>query len=215
MIVVLLVVNHRLQRMRTPSPRPSPPIVPPVVEPSHAGPLIVFVTTCRGRTEHLKQTLPRNLGDNPSALSKFVVLDYSSQDDLLAYLKSAHARELASGKLVVYSYPGADRFHMSHAKNMAARCGILEGADILVTLDADNFTGLDFDQFVYDQFSCGSTIGPERDIFLCPNFPLIKSLPHGPLRPARGYAGRLAIRTQDFIKAGGYDEAFDTWRGED
>jgi hypothetical protein len=44
---------------------------------------------------------------------------------------------------------------------------------------------------------------------------LIQSLPHGPSRPQRGYAGRLAIRAQDFVKMGGYDETFSTWRGED
>jgi hypothetical protein len=55
----------------------------------------------------------------------------------------------------------------------------------------------------------------EPGYFLCPDHFGIKQIPHGPLRPLRGYAGRLAIRTQDFIKMGGYDETFDTWRGED
>jgi hypothetical protein len=52
-------------------------------------------------------------------------------------------------------------------------------------------------------------------MFLCPDFPLIHSLPHGPDRPQRGYAGRLAIRANDFIKLGGYHEVFSTWYGED
>jgi hypothetical protein len=35
------------------------------------------------------------------------------------------------------------------------------------------------------------------------------------LRLGRGFAGRLAIRANDFLKVGGYHECFETWRGED
>jgi hypothetical protein len=108
-------------------------------------PVIAMVTTCKGRTQHLERTLPQNLLDNSNYPNvKFIVLNYSSQDHLMAYLRDEHAEDIASGKLVVYTYPGADKFQMAHAKNMAHRLGILEGADILVNLDADNFTGPGF-----------------------------------------------------------------------
>ena len=166
--------------------------------------MIAFCTTCRGRAQHIKETLPRNLADNKKA--KFIILDYGSPDDLVPYLLKEHWRDIVRGRLIVYQFQ-ADAFHMSHAKNMVHRCAIREGADILVTVDADNFAGKDFDRFVEENI--------EVRTFLCPDFPRIKSLPHGPLRPQRGYAGRLAIRVQDFLKVGGYDETFDTWRGED
>lgn len=166
---------------------------------------VVFCTTCKGRANHIKQTLPRNLADNPN--STFVLLDYSSQDDLVPYLKACHAGDIESGRLIVYSFQTDGPFHVSHAKNMAARLGLLEGAGVLVTLDADNFAGHRFDSFVQGAIEPG--------VILCPNYRHIKSIPHGPLRPARGYAGRLVIRAQDFIKMGGYCETFDTWRGED
>jgi hypothetical protein len=171
---------------------------------------IVFCTTCRGRAQHIKQTLPRNLAENSSPFSKFVLLDYNSQDDLVPYLRANCADAIKSGKLIIYSCPYPTSFHVAHAKNMAARLGILEGADILVTLDADNFTGQGFENFVADKFR-------EPGIFLCPDFPLIHSLPwgEGSTRPLRGFAGRLAVRSQDFIKAGGYNEIYETWRGED
>lgn len=172
-------------------------------------PTIVFCTTCKGRAQHLSQTLPRNLADNAEyANARFVVLDYNSGDGLREHLLQQFKFEIESGRLVVYSFPEAKSFKMAHAKNMAARCGMIEFADILVTLDADNFTGPNFAQFIANHFR-------EPGIFLAPNFQQIHNLPHGPLRPQRGYAGRLAIRAQDFIKAGGYDEAFDTWQGED
>ena len=170
---------------------------------------VVFCTVCKGRTQHLRQTLPKNLEDNPHDV--FVVLDYDSSDGLEEYLKTL-SRYIEAGRLVVYTYRNGGNFHLAHAKNMAARCGLLECADILVTLDADNYTGTGFADFIRERFR---EPGIVPGIFLCPDYLLIKSLPHGPLRPPRGYAGRLAVWTQTFIKVGGYDEIYDTWRGED
>ena len=185
-------------------------------------PRIVFVTTCKGRIEHVKKTLLQNMTDNIGyANCKFVLMDYNSGDGLQEYIKSVCVLPTENGYLTVYSFPTADRFHASHAKNLAMRCAMLEGADILVTQDADNYTGPGFAQFIADRFlEAGPWAGTPAiwpGMFLCPNFPHIKSLPHGPEsgRPDRGYAGRLAIRAKDFIKMGGYDEGFDTWHGED
>ena len=97
---------------------------------------------------------------------------------------------------------------MSHAKNLAPRAAIMEGAEILVTLDADNYTGPGFARFIADQFR-------EPGIFMCPDFWHIRNLPHGPTRPQRGFYGRLAIRSQDFVKLGGYDEIYSVWGSED
>lgn len=179
-----------------------------------AQPRIAFCTTCRGRTAHLKQTLPQNIDDNRDyANCVFVVLIYASGTEAQQYLKTFHAADIASGRLVVYSYEdGGAAFKMALSKNIAARCGILEGAQILVTLDSDNFTGPGFAQFIAERFR---EPGVFPGIFLCPNYQLIKSLPHGASRPPRGYAGRLAVWSQTFIKMGGYDEIYDTWRGED
>ncbi len=178
-----------------------------------SSPRIALVTTCKGRLQHLRQTLPKNLADNADyANCVFVVLAYEDQE-VLDYLRVAHTADIASGRLVVYSYRnGGGPFRMSHAKNMAARCGMLEGADILITQDADNFTALGFAQFIAESFR---EPGIVPGIFLCPNYAHIKSLPHGALRPVRGYAGRLAVWSQTFIKVGGYDEVYDCWGSED
>ena len=182
-----------------------------------ANPMIVFVTTCKGRLQHLSKTLPKNMADNAGYHNcKFVVLDYGCTDGTSEYLKRDHAADIESGRLIAYRYNTNSSFNVAHAKNIAARCAILEGADILVTVDADNFTGQNFAQFIADRFASDAAVKP--GIFLCPNYQHIKSLPHGPGRPDRGYAGRLAIRAQDFLKMGAYDETgdtFATWRGED
>src|ERR1700677_1953221 len=176
-------------------------------------PRIALVTTCKGRALHLKQTLPHNLAHNaayPNAV--FIVLDYNSDDDLQQYLWTVHRADIQSGRLVVYSYLNGGQWLIAHAKNMAARCGILEGADILCTLDADNFTGPDFAHFIADKFTGPSA---KQEMFLYPDFATIKRMPWTEERPRRGFAGRLAIRADSFIKMGGYDEMFKIWGSED
>jgi Sulfotransferase domain/N-terminal domain of galactosyltransferase len=179
-------------------------------------PRIAFCTTCKGRAHHLEVTLPRNIVDNADYENcVFVVIDYADSKVLRDYLRDKHAKDIASGKLVVYHFFGENRFrdgpppisfHMAHAKNLAARCGILEGADMLVTQDADNFTGSGFASMLSENLLPGS--------LMCPNFHMIGSMQMQQTL-GRGYAGRLAVWVQDFVRAGGYDEVFDTWRGED
>jgi hypothetical protein len=159
---------------------------------------IAFCTTCRNRTEHLKRTLPHNLLDNPH--SKFIVLNYGSQDDLLQYVSIEHQREIAEGRLVIYTHLHDHKFRMAHAKNMAHRLGIMEGADILVNLDADNLTGPRFEDSILQDV--------DNRIFLWAR--MVKG------EFTRGISGRIAVHKQDFIKAGGYDEAkFNEWGSDD
>ena len=161
---------------------------------------VAFCTTCKNRTQHLKQTLPLNLAGNPAA--KFIVLNYNSRDDLLGYLAAEHEVDLKTGRLACYSYFDHARFRMAHAKNMAHRLGVLEGAEILVNVDADNLTGSGFDNFVDEQFR-------ERD----DRFLWARMIP-GELR--RGISGRMAVSKNGLLKSGGYDEAkFVGWGSDD
>lgn len=173
----------------------------------NGGLCIAFCTTCKSRIDHLKQTLPQNLKDNEdSPNAKFIVLGYDDAE-LVEYAKS-----FKDDRVVFYNHPTTENFHISHAKNMAARCAILEGADILITVDADNFTGKGFAKLIEQEF-LSTTRNPW--MFMCPDFSYMQTLRGTTDWPGRGFAGRLAIRAQDFIKAGGYCETFDTWRGED
>lgn len=159
---------------------------------------IAFCTTCKNRTQHLKVTLPQNLADNPR--STFIVLDYNSRDDLLDYLRVSHAADIEGGRLVVYSNHFEPTFRMAHAKNMVHRLGMLEGADILVNLDADNLTGPGFEEFVAWKFR-------QPGIFLWSN--MVKG------QIVRGISGRIAVTASSFVKAGGYDEKYDRWGPDD
>jgi len=163
---------------------------------------LALCTTCKGRTQHLERTLPRNLADNVDCQDcVFVILNYNSGDHLLAYLDRHHASDIARGKLVVFSYFDAPTFKMAHAKNMAHRLGILEGAELLVNLDADNFTGPNYAEWVRENLQPG-------------NF-LWAGIIKGKGRKYRGSSGRIGVNATDFLKVGGYDEKFETWGHDD
>lgn len=165
-------------------------------------PRIAFCTTCKNRTQHLEQTLPLNLLHNGSYPNvKFIVLDYNTSDHLYKYITDNYMSLIRAGILSVYSYKDVGPFHMSHAKNMAHRLGILEGADILVNIDADNITGPDFAQYIADTFK------NTHKMFMWAN--MIKG------EMPRGISGRIAVTKDAFLLSGGYDEKYDTWGPDD
>jgi Sulfotransferase domain/N-terminal domain of galactosyltransferase len=173
-------------------------------------PSIIFCTTCKGRSQHIKETLPRNLADNASYPDcKFVLLDYNDPGDLNEYLLSNHQQDINSGRLIVYSLLRPDTgpvpFRMAHAKNTAHRLGIIEGADILVNLDADNFTCKDFAKYISEEMHFG-------DRFLKDTY-LWAKMKHGQFR--RGISGRIVVSKRAFLNIGGYDEKYETWSPDD
>lgn len=181
-------------------------IVPPLEKATiGATPRVVFCTTCKGRAQHIQRTLPGNLADNidyPNC--KFVLLDYNSGDHLLEYVKREHARQIESGRLVVYSYREPGPFRMAHAKNMAHRLGIIEGGDILVNMDADNYSCPGFAWWIVEQLI--------TDLELFFLWVFAKSVIG---RARQGLAGRIVLSRNAFLKVGGYDERYIEWAPED
>jgi hypothetical protein len=164
-------------------------------------PRIAFVTTCKGRVQHLKQTLPQNLKDNAGYRNAvFVIISYGDPETV-RYVEECHPAELQSGRVLLFHVQGVDKFKMAHAKNVAHRCGIEAGADILVNMDADNYTGMHFAQYIADQFTNFDRVF----LWGC----MIKG------KLDRGISGRIACRTEDFMKCGGYDETFAEWGPDD
>jgi hypothetical protein len=170
-------------------------------------PAIAFCTTCKGRLQHLERTLPQNIADNTGYENlKFIVLDYNSQDGLADWMSQQCATEIQNGRVAFYRFLEPTPFRMAHAKNLAHRLGILESADILVNLDADNFTGEGFATFIAEKFQDSATYLVAR-----------RNPPGygGDLLP-KGINGRTVVSRKAFLKAGGYDEAkFDAWGPDD
>jgi glycosyl transferase family 7 (putative galactosyltransferase) len=155
-----------------------------------------FCTTCRGRLDHLKLTLPLNLKNNEQTPSvEFVLLNYSSPDGLQKWVKKVLKDHLRSGRVVFYSVEGFHHFHHAHAKNIAHR---LARGKIVCNLDADNFTGVGFAEYLILAF------GTRKHIIL--------RAPRG----LPGAFGRIALRKSDFEAIGGYDERMEFgWGYED
>jgi len=163
-------------------------------------PRIFFCTTCKNRAEYLKQTLPSNLAGNRYA--KTLLLNYNSQDDLEDYIKDKQERDVEAGRLIVYRFTEPGPFRMAHAKNLAHRLALREGADLLVNMDADNFAGEHFDKYVAEQFHRGSR-----------QFLWGRMIKDGSM--TRGITGRIAVTRAGFLLAGGYDEKYCTWSPDD
>jgi hypothetical protein len=184
---------------------------------------------------HVKKTLVVNLADNldyPNAI--FILVDYTSPDDLLEYVSDIDDR-----RLHVYSYHHDGAFRMAHAKNMAARLGISHGADIIVGLDADNYCGKGFARYIatlFDLYGAQTFLWArmvqrcneecEGGLCLLPrghevrhssSQEILEWLYADNERPhVRGVSGRLVFSREAFLKTGGYNEQlYDTWGPDD
>jgi hypothetical protein len=175
---------------------------------------IAFVTTCKNRAAHLAKTLPRNMAGNPH--STFIVLDYGSQEALAPILNP-----LRCERLKVYRHE-ARAFRMAHAKNMAHRLGLVEGADVVVNVDADNFIGDGFERFIHKKFHghnatkyarIDQSVRP-RGKFAHPSIFLYAASSETKAE-MRGLSGRIGVTSNAFLETGGYNENFDTWSHDD
>lgn len=165
---------------------------------------ISLVTTCMGRVHHLKETLPQNMAGNRPRNGtdvEFVVLDYNSPDGLEEWIKTdpQMVDAMQSGFLRYGKNDDVTRFHMSHAKNQAVR---LATGDVVCNVDADNFTGSHFAQYLDHIFT------DHPDTVLNPS----RRLKHA---VGGGIWGRVAMTHSNFSILGGYDEKFSGWGGEE
>jgi len=156
---------------------------------------IAFCITCMNRLNHLQQTLEKNILDNYlMGQVEFVLLDYNSKDGLEEWVHNNMWKYIDEGILVYYRTTESEHYLRSHSRNMAFR---LANATILCNLDADNFLGKGFADFMLQEFSrYGNT-------FFTNNYSV------------RDTFGRFCVRTEDFILIRGYNEALQGYGYED
>ncbi len=157
---------------------------------------ITFFTAIRNRKKHLQQTLPANLSVNRRADSCFLILDYGSNDGLADWLFDCFADELETEKLI-YKRVEALQFDRCDSRNKAsAFCE----TTLIVNIDADNYTGPDFDEWLTFQLSdnenkvitgLSNSVGT-RDAF-----------------------GKIALHKSLFDRVNGYDRSFEGYGFED
>lgn len=107
---------------------------------------VSFCTVCMNRLSHLQQTLPQNIEDNLMYSNvEFILLDYSSTDGLSTWIEENMQVYLATGILKYYHVENATYFNRSHSRNLAFK---LSTGDIVCNLDADNYTGENFANYI-------------------------------------------------------------------
>ena len=155
---------------------------------------IGFCITCMNRAHHLKETLKKNMDDNylPDEV-EFVLLDYNSSDDLEEWIRSDLTHYIDSGLLVYYKTFSPSSYMRSHSRNIAFR---LSDAKIVCNLDADNFLGKGFAEFMINEFDLHSSI------FYTSLF-------------TKNIYGRVCVLKDDFVSINGYNEAFSGYGYED
>lgn len=158
-----------------------------------------FCITCKNRMHQISQTLRKNLDDNMLSrdVVDFVLVDFGSTDGLMDWILDNFHQELSSGYLRYYYTDELPYWHASIAKNTAH---IHARNHILVNLDCDNYTGYMGGDFVIQTF--------EKH-----NFNIVFHQFSGMYRD--GSYGRIAVLSNHFHKAGGYDETFEPMAFQD
>lgn len=157
-----------------------------------------FCTTCMNRLSHLKETLVKNILDNQGYGDiEFVLLDYNSSDGLEDYVKTELNQFIVDGKLKYFRTEEPLKYNWSHSRNMVCR---LASGDILCTVDADNFLGKGYAQFVNERFQ------KDENIFL-------STISETPVK--NDVLGRICVRKEHFLAVGGYDERMKHYGFED
>jgi hypothetical protein len=160
--------------------------------------VISFCTVSMNRLHHIKQCLVKNMLDNfpmnPAVTVEFVLLDYNSSDGLEDWVKENLQEYLQSGKLVFYRTTEPQYFQRSHSRNMVFK---LAGGDVVCNIDADNFMGKGFADYVYNFFK------EEKSSFLTPSF------------SCRDVIGKVCIDKKHFLHVSGYDEQMEGYGYED
>lgn len=156
---------------------------------------ISFCTTCKNRSHHLKETLPKSLEASKILPNReFIILDYNSEDDLEEWCKNNLQSEIKKGIVKYYKTTEPEFFHMSHAKNLSHR---LATGKILCNLDADNFL----------------TTKYIRDLII-----KLTNNENAAFRSAAnngGKGGRIVVSKKHFFQFRGYEENLNGYGNED
>jgi hypothetical protein len=147
---------------------------------------ISLCTTCRNRVHQLKHVFDRNLSTVlADADAEWVILNYNSSDDLDSFVLSR--LDDSKGKILYVREKSAQSWHSSIAKNIAHRTA---SGEVLMNLDCDNYIG-----------NALKTIRNKLK-------GKIGGLHLWSGRNGDGTYGRIVVRRQYFLAAGGYDESF-------
>jgi hypothetical protein len=156
---------------------------------------ISFCTVCMNRLHHLKITLPQNIKDNLDYGNiEFILLDYNSDDGLQEWVLDELHEHLKSGKVKFFRTEDPQYFHRCHSRNMAFKKA---SGQIICNVDADNYIGPSFAQYINDFFQSN------LNSFLTPDYTVRDSM------------GRVCIKKSDYHNIRGYNERLEGYGFDD
>jgi len=150
-------------------------------------PTIAFITTCKGRLDHLRKTLPLMVAQQPDEI---VVVDYSCPDGAGDWVETNHP----DVKVVRVAESGD--FAMCRARNIGARH---TNAQWLVFIDADIVIEAGWVQWMRESLRPGL---------------FYRCAPVDGARDFETFGTAICDRT-GFDTAGGFDEVLTGWSGGD
>jgi hypothetical protein len=158
-------------------------------------PFFSLCTSCMGRLNHLKMTLPVSLSHD---CAEILLVDYSCPEGAGDWAEQTFPAEVQTGRLRVIRVPARPEYHHSHAKNVTH---VRAQGAVLINADADNF----IDKVYLDR---------------CVEFfddPLVQVVRPAPWDSSAtsGMMGRMALRRSAFVALGGYDEDMTGWGSDD
>ena len=157
---------------------------------------ISFCTVCMNRLDFLKQTLPKNIEDNLAYGNiEFVVLNYNSKDEIDQWMNTEMSHYIELGILKYIKTIEPEYFLMSHSKNVVSKQA---SGDVICNVDADNFIGKGFAEFINDSFI------KDQNIYLSVEE-----------NTQRDCCGRICLKRDDFALLRGYDESMKGYGYED
>lgn len=150
-----------------------------------------------GRLNHLSQTYIHNIETALSVdcNSKFVLLNYNSQDGMHEWVQENLSNHIQKGALKYLHTSTPQEFSQAHTKNITSKHA---DADIVCLLDADHFLTKRYVQqnllFFNQEPDSHKISRPEAE---------------------GGKGGRIAFEKKDFLEIGGFDERMKGWGHED
>lgn len=111
---------------------------------------ISICTVSMNRIFHIRETLPANIQNNIKYKNiEFILLDYNSTDGLDMWVKNNMDEHIKSGLLKYYKTTTPTYFDRCHSRNLA--CNLATG-DIIALIDADNYTGKGYAEWISNKF---------------------------------------------------------------
>lgn len=151
-------------------------------------PTIAFITTCKGRLHHLKETLPLMAAQQPDEL---IVVDYDCPDRTGEWVEGAFR-----GATVVRASQPDGGFNVGRARNLGAAEAT---SDWLFFVDADVRPMPGLAQWLRGNLRPGAVYRPQP----------------GSGAQAHQIYGSFACTAADFAETEGYDEVIEGWGYED